>query len=103
MMPRGVQEAQSLVRDEALAALKDLELAPPPPPAGGAGVEDPTMRRLPLAKAAVTEALRLFPVAPVVGRILGADATLGGFAVPAGTNVMMSYVTMVRRKFTSTR
>ncbi|XP_076472062.1 putative cytochrome P450 49a1 [Babylonia areolata] len=45
----------------------------------------------PYLRAFLRESLRMYPVAPGLGRTLQKDAVLGGFHVPAGTNVVMQY------------
>nr|UYC47530.1 cytochrome P450 enzyme [Schistocerca gregaria] len=52
--------------------------------------------RLPLARGAMREALRLFPVAPFLSRYLPEDATIGGYHVPAGQLVVLSLYTSGR-------
>uniref|UniRef100_T1JAE9 Cytochrome P450 n=1 Tax=Strigamia maritima TaxID=126957 RepID=T1JAE9_STRMM len=46
--------------------------------------------QLPYARAIVKEALRLYPVAPFLTRILTEDVVLGGYTVPKGKLVLMS-------------
>ncbi len=45
--------------------------------------------RLPIAEAVIKETLRLYPAAPALARKAVRDATVGGFAVPAGSEVMV--------------
>jgi cytochrome P450 len=52
---------------------------------------------LELLDAVVRETLRLQPVIPIVGRILDHDATIGGYALPAGTGVLCSIYLAQRR------
>uniref|UniRef100_T1J337 Cytochrome P450 n=1 Tax=Strigamia maritima TaxID=126957 RepID=T1J337_STRMM len=52
--------------------------------------------RLPYARAIVKEALRLYPVAPFLTRILTDDVVLGGYKVPKGKLVLMSMYTTGR-------
>ncbi|PPT86754.1 cytochrome P450 [Xanthomonas theicola] len=72
------QTAQALA-DEAGAAL-DADALP------GADV----IERLPLAKACVKEAMRLYPPAWMTARIAQRATTLSGFDVPAGTQLVVS-------------
>jgi len=46
--------------------------------------------RLPYTRAVLAESMRLFPPAWVIGREPRRDVEIGGFAIPAGTIVMMS-------------
>jgi cytochrome P450 len=54
-------------------------------PGGGdtPGPED--LARMPLLAACVDETLRLFPAAPLTGRVALEDDELDGFKIPAGT------------------
>ncbi|KAL8590834.1 hypothetical protein ACOMHN_052185 [Nucella lapillus] len=45
----------------------------------------------PYLRAVLKESLRMYPVAPGLGRTLKKDAVLGGYHVPAGTNVAIHY------------
>lgn len=55
-----------------------------------------TLSQLPYARAIVKEALRLYPVAPFLTRILTKDLVLGGYNIPSGKLVLMSQYTMGR-------
>jgi len=65
----------------------------------GLGPElDPmAVARLPFLDAVCSEALRLSPVAPLVGRTLVAGMTLKGHALPAGVSVGISIIGVDRR------
>ncbi|KAK7099037.1 probable cytochrome P450 49a1 [Littorina saxatilis] len=45
----------------------------------------------PYLRAFLKESLRVYPVAPGLGRTLRKDAVLGGYNVPAGTNIVLQY------------
>ncbi|WP_295936341.1 cytochrome P450 [uncultured Xanthomonas sp.] len=51
---------------------------------------DALVERLPLTRACVKEAMRLYPPAWMTARIAQRDTTLGGFAVPRGTQLIVS-------------
>lgn len=51
---------------------------------------DDVVERLPLARACVKEAMRLYPPAWMTARIAQRDTTLDGFAVPRGTQLIVS-------------
>jgi cytochrome P450 len=55
-----------------------------------ADVPDVELSRLPALRAAVQEALRLYPPVWYVGREATADTTLGGYAVPEGSFAITS-------------
>jgi len=69
---------------------KELDAAP----AGGNGAAAEDLHRLRYTRMVLDEALRLFPPAWVVTRSADADDEIGGFAIPAGSRVLVSpYVT----------
>ncbi|CAD7093524.1 unnamed protein product [Hermetia illucens] len=47
-------------------------------------------------KAIIRETLRLYPVAPFIGRFLAKDALIGGYEIPKGTLVILSLYTSGR-------
>ncbi|CAM3673370.1 cytochrome P450 [Smaragdicoccus niigatensis] len=51
---------------------------------------------LPLTVAVIHEALRMFPPAPLIGRMAMRDAVVDGFRIPAGTNVMVGAIALHR-------
>jgi cytochrome P450 len=57
---------------------------------GGRPPASADLPRLPFAEAVVTESLRLYPPAYVLGREAVEDTEIGGFPVPRGTTVFMS-------------
>lgn len=65
-------------------------------------VDEDCLARLPYVKAVIREALRLYPVAPFLTRILSEDIVLNGYTVPAGKLILMSLYTTGRdeRQFT---
>ena len=69
---------------------KELDAAP----AGGNGAGPEDLHRLRYTRMVLDEALRLYPPAWVVTRSADADDEIGGFAIPAGSRVLVSpYVT----------
>lgn len=71
---------------------------------GGDGpVSEDALPKMPYVKAVIKEALRLYPVAPFLTRILDRDISLGGYNVPAGKLILMSLYTTGRdaRSFSS--
>ncbi|XP_071444239.1 cytochrome P450 315a1, mitochondrial [Hetaerina americana] len=48
------------------------------------------IQQLPILKGVIREALRLFPVAPFLTRILPVDCPMGGYNVPAGNLILIS-------------
>ncbi|WP_311195452.1 cytochrome P450 [Xanthomonas indica] len=52
--------------------------------------DEALVERLPLARACVKEAMRLYPPAWMTARIAQRDTTLDGFAVPRGTQLIVS-------------
>ncbi|MET0549814.1 MAG: cytochrome P450 [Xanthomonas sp.] len=58
--------------------------------ASAAAGDDTLVERLPLARACVKEAMRLYPPAWMTARIAQRDTTLDGFAVPRGTQLIVS-------------
>ncbi|MXV10006.1 cytochrome P450 [Xanthomonas sp. LMG 8992] len=56
----------------------------------GTACDDALVERLPLARACVKEAMRLYPPAWMTARIAQRDTTLDGFAVPRGTQLIVS-------------
>ncbi|KMM75743.1 cytochrome P450 [Xanthomonas sp. NCPPB 1128] len=58
--------------------------------ASAASCDDALVERLPLARACVKEAMRLYPPAWMTARIAQRDTALDGFAVPRGTQLIVS-------------
>lgn len=50
----------------------------------------------PLIRGSLRETLRLFPVAPFVGRFLDSNAKMGDFELPKGTLALASFYTSAR-------
>lgn len=48
------------------------------------------MEELPFLNGIINETLRLFPTVPLTQRVAIRDTTLGGYRVPAGTNIYFS-------------
>jgi cytochrome P450 len=63
----------------------------------GSEIDPAAVMRLPFLDAVCSEALRLDPVAPMIGRTLRADLTLKGHTLPAGLSVGISIVGLHRR------
>ncbi|KAG8231843.1 hypothetical protein J437_LFUL008614 [Ladona fulva] len=57
---------------------------------------DAMIKNLPLLKGVIREALRLYPVAPFLTRILPEDCPIGGYNVPAGD--ILAIQLMVNKK-----
>jgi cytochrome P450 len=71
---------------------KEVDAAPASAAGNGAGTED--LQRLRYTRMVLDEALRLFPPAWVVTRSADGPDEIGGFAIPAGSRVLVSpYVT----------
>lgn len=51
---------------------------------------------IPLVRACLREALRLYPVAPFIGRIMDTDAQIGDFTIPRGWMALLSMYTAGR-------
>lgn len=51
---------------------------------------DPNDMETPLVKGVLREVLRLYPVAPFIGRIFEQDATIGGHFIPKYTMALLS-------------
>ncbi|XP_076334685.1 cytochrome P450 315a1, mitochondrial-like [Tachypleus tridentatus] len=62
----------------------------------GQNIQDFHLQHLPYLKAVIKEALRLYPVAPFLTRILPQDIVLNGYRVPAGKLILMSLYTTGR-------
>lgn len=62
----------------------------------GQPINEDSLARLPYVKAVIREALRLYPVAPFLTRILSEDIVLGGYHIPAGKLILMSLYTTGR-------
>ena len=55
---------------------------------------------LPFTRAVLSEAMRLYPPAWVIGRAALNDCTIGGYSVPAGSTILMSqWVTHRDRRY----
>jgi len=72
-------EIQQRVRDEVERVLGDR------PPTASQLVSD-----LPYTNAVLKEAMRLYPAAPITGRRSLEDTTIGGYDIPAGSDVILS-------------
>ncbi|XP_076335674.1 cytochrome P450 315a1, mitochondrial-like [Tachypleus tridentatus] len=59
-------------------------------------IQEGHLQQLPYLKAVIKEALRLYPVAPFLTRILSQDIILNGYKVPAGKLILMSLYTTGR-------
>lgn len=64
----------------------------------GHPVTEASLAKLPYVKAVIKEALRLYPVAPFLTRILADDIVLNGYNVPAGKLILMSLYTTGRNE-----
>lgn len=74
-------DKQEILRQEVLSVLGDETIATPT-----------ALAQMPYLKAWVRETLRLYPVLSVLFRVLPTDTTLGGYDIPAGTQVdFLSY------------
>ncbi|KAH6934046.1 hypothetical protein HPB50_019788 [Hyalomma asiaticum] len=62
----------------------------------GQSISEESLARLPYVKAVIREALRLYPVAPFLTRILSEDIVLDGYHIPAGKLILMSLYTTGR-------
>lgn len=62
----------------------------------GQPITEECLARLPYVKAVIREALRLYPVAPFLTRILSDDIVLDGYHIPAGKLILMSLYTTGR-------
>ncbi|XP_022243138.1 cytochrome P450 315a1, mitochondrial-like [Limulus polyphemus] len=62
----------------------------------GQNIQEVHLQHLPYLKAVIKEALRLYPVAPFLTRILPQDIVLNGYRVPAGKLILMSLYTTGR-------
>lgn len=56
-----------------------------------------SLQLLPYTAAVLKEAMRLYPSAPFTGRLTAEDSNIGGYAVPAGSDVVLSVWTIHRR------
>jgi len=54
------------------------------------------LAKLPYVKGVIKEALRLYPVAPFLTRVLDQDVTLNGYNIPSGKMIVMSLYTTGR-------
>nr|ARO50439.1 cytochrome P450 [Chironomus tentans] len=59
-------------------------------------VDEPGNLESPLVRATLRESLRLYPVAPFVGRFIENDATIGGYGIPKGVLALASLYTSGR-------
>lgn len=59
-------------------------------------ISEPENRETPLVRATLRESLRLYPVAPFVGRFLEADGSIGGYNIPKGVLALASLYTSGR-------
>ncbi|XP_076064622.1 cytochrome P450 family protein sad [Oratosquilla oratoria] len=69
---------------------KVLEISGVPDPGDYRNIKGHHLASLPYLKAVVKEVMRLYPVAPFLTRALPRDTVLNGYAVPAGTMVILS-------------
>ena len=75
---------------------EELDLALPPDYLPGMA----DLGRLPYTRAVLSESMRLYPPAWVIGRTALNDCTIGGYAVPAGSTVLFSqWVTHRDRRY----
>jgi ecdysteroid 2-hydroxylase len=51
---------------------------------------NPNSMEAPLVRGSVREAMRLYPVAPFIGRFIDRNAEIGGYSIPKGTLVLAS-------------
>lgn len=58
-------------------------------PAHNSPITPETLENLPFLKACIKEALRMYPVVLGNGRSLQSDATICGYNVPKGVNILM--------------
>ncbi|KDO29390.1 hypothetical protein SPRG_05927, partial [Saprolegnia parasitica CBS 223.65] len=78
-------DLQRRLHDEVAAAMGDK-----------AHMDEDTLSKLPLVRACVKEALRLYPVFSTSMRIMRDDTTLLGYSVPKGTQVLLPIYAMSR-------
>lgn len=57
---------------------------------------NPNSMEAPLVRAVAREAMRLYPIAPFLGRFIDLNAEIGGFSIPKGTLVLGSLYTTSR-------
>ncbi|XP_023236716.1 cytochrome P450 315a1, mitochondrial-like [Centruroides sculpturatus] len=62
----------------------------------GETINEKHLPQLPYVKGVIKEALRLYPVAPYLTRVLSHDLVLGGYEIPAGKLILMSLYTTGR-------
>ncbi|MBB5877017.1 cytochrome P450 [Xanthomonas sp. 3498] len=74
----------------AQAVAEEADALPGLDSASATAWDDALVERLPLARACVKEAMRLYPPAWMTARIAQRDTTLEGFAVPRGTQLVVS-------------
>ncbi|MBB5941538.1 cytochrome P450 [Xanthomonas sp. 3307] len=74
----------------AQAVAEEADALPGLDSASATACDDALVERLPLARACVKEAMRLYPPAWITARIAQRDTTLEGFAVPRGTQLVIS-------------
>lgn len=58
--------------------------------------QNPSDYELPIVRASLRETLRLYPVAPFVGRLLDCDTKIGDYIVPENYMALMSFYTSGR-------
>lgn len=81
-----------LVQELSDAGLLDADIAATPPP------PDLVVGGLPFLSAVIKETLRLYPAAPSTGRLVKGDDVVGGYFIPAGTQVVMDFYNMHRHE-----
>ena len=79
-----------------LHAEVDALLAPRGPRNAAVSLAAADLERLPCTRRVITETLRLYPPAYLLGRQAVADVVLEGYRIPAGTTVLMSQYLMHR-------
>jgi ecdysteroid 2-hydroxylase len=75
----------SIAKDTALAATLKKDIA-----------DNPENMEVPLVRGCLRETLRLYPVAPFIGRILEMDAQIGNYSIPKGVLALASLYTSGR-------
>ncbi|RWS16315.1 cytochrome P450 315a1-like protein [Dinothrombium tinctorium] len=78
-------QCQQRLYDEINSAIKKDEI-----------IEERHLKQLPYVRCIIKEALRLYPIAPFISRIITRDIVLGGYHVPKGKLIAMSLYTTGR-------